>query len=187
MFTRRHVCQISFLIKAVHGVADQHLGLVDWEHVEIHENLPRRVILRTRGADGSCCCTHDRGRFAIPGAVAVGTPSPIHCIFQYPRHRPIVFRRNNRIAFASRIRLFNSTTLVGGFCSSSWLNGGMPSSSNVSTVTPFGKFSCSPERRTIVRSAPQAARDTENTNWCRHLRSRRLISCTAWSVASPLC
>ena len=31
------VCQISFLIEAVHGVADQHLGLVDWEHVEIHE------------------------------------------------------------------------------------------------------------------------------------------------------
>src|SRR5947207_15328781 len=141
MFTRRHVCQISFLIKAVHGVADQHLGLVDWQHVEIHENLPRRVILRTRGADGSCCCTHDRGRFAIPGAVAVGTPSPIHCIFQYTRHRPIVFRRNNRVAFASRIRLFNSVTLAGGFCSSSWLNGVMPSSSNVSTVAPFGASS----------------------------------------------
>ena len=26
----------------------------------------------------------------------------------------------NGIAFASRIRLFNSTTLVGGFCSSCW-------------------------------------------------------------------
>src|SRR5206468_1693534 len=47
----------------------------------------------------------------------------------------------NRIAFASRIRLFNSVTLAGGFCSSSWLNGGMPSSSNVSTVTPFGASS----------------------------------------------
>ena len=56
------------------------LGLVDWEHVEIHENLPQ-VILRTRGADGSCGCTHDRGRFAIPGSVAVGTRSPINCIF----------------------------------------------------------------------------------------------------------
>ena len=49
MFPRRHVCQISFLIKAVHGVAGQHLGLVDWDRAEIHEDLPRRVILRTRG------------------------------------------------------------------------------------------------------------------------------------------
>src|SRR5438067_7203933 len=45
------------------------------------------------------------------------------------------------MASASRIRLFNSVTLAGGFCSSSWLNGGMPSSSNVSTVTPFGASS----------------------------------------------
>jgi hypothetical protein len=79
---RRRVCQISFLIKPVHGVADQHLGLVDGEHVEIHENLPE-MILRTRNADGSCGCTHDRGRFAIPGVVAVGTLSPINCILQY--------------------------------------------------------------------------------------------------------
>jgi hypothetical protein len=42
--------------------------------------LPQ-MILRTRGADGSCGCTHDRGRFAIPGAVAVGTRSLINCIF----------------------------------------------------------------------------------------------------------
>jgi len=47
----------------------------------------------------------------------------------------------NRIAFAARTRLFNSVTLPGGFCSSSWLNGGMPSSSNVSTVAPFGASS----------------------------------------------
>src|SRR6516225_2034132 len=47
----------------------------------------------------------------------------------------------NRIASASRIRLFNSVTLPGGFCSSSWLNGGMSSSSNVSTVAPFGASS----------------------------------------------
>src|SRR5437588_8168759 len=47
----------------------------------------------------------------------------------------------NRIAFALRIHLFNSVTLAGGFCSSSWLNGGMPSSSNVSTVAPFGASS----------------------------------------------
>ena len=53
----------------------------------------------------------------------------------------------NRIAFASRIRLFNSVTLAGGFCSSSWLNGGMPSSSNVSTVASFGASS------TAARSA----------------------------------
>src|SRR6266487_3824461 len=45
------------------------------------------------------------------------------------------------MASASRIRLFNSVTLAGGFCSSSWLNGGMPSSSNVSTVAPFGASS----------------------------------------------
>jgi hypothetical protein len=51
MFTRRHVCQISFLIKAVHGVADQHLGLIDWKHVEIHENPPRRVISHARFLD----------------------------------------------------------------------------------------------------------------------------------------
>jgi hypothetical protein len=137
MFLRRRVCQISFLIKAVHGAADQHLGLVDWEHVEIHENL-RQMILRTRGADGSCGCTHDRGRFAVPGAVAVGTRSPVNCIFQYTS---IVFRRNKQNSIASRIRLFNSVTLAGGFCSSSWLNGGMSSSSNVSTVAPFGASS----------------------------------------------
>jgi len=47
----------------------------------------------------------------------------------------------NRIAFTSRIRLFNSATLAGGFCSSSWLNGGMPSSSNVSTGASFGASS----------------------------------------------
>jgi hypothetical protein len=47
MFRRSEVCQISFLIKAVLSMADQYLGLVDWEHVEIHENLPR-MILRTR-------------------------------------------------------------------------------------------------------------------------------------------
>src|SRR5437016_12573920 len=45
------------------------------------------------------------------------------------------------MAPASRIRLFNSVTLAGGFCSSSWLHGGMPSSSNVSTVAPFGASS----------------------------------------------
>src|ERR1043166_385137 len=52
------VFQISFLIKTVHGIADQHVGMVDWEHIEIHQNPPRRVILRTRGADGFCGCTH---------------------------------------------------------------------------------------------------------------------------------
>ena len=69
--------------------------LPDWEHVEIHENLPQ-MILCMRGADGSCGCTHDRGRFAVPGAVAVGTRSPINCIFQYTGHGPIVFRRNKQ-------------------------------------------------------------------------------------------
>lgn len=54
------------------------------------------MILCTRGADGSCGCTHDRGRFAVPGAVAVGTRSPINCIFQYTGHGPIVFRRNKQ-------------------------------------------------------------------------------------------
>src|SRR5947199_543181 len=45
------------------------------------------------------------------------------------------------MASASRIRLFNSVTLAGGFCSSSWLNGGMPSSPNVSRIAPFGASS----------------------------------------------
>jgi len=92
---RRYVCQISFLIKAIHCVADQYLGLVDWEHIEIHENLPQ-MILRTRSPDASCGCTHDRGRFTIPGAVTVGTRSPINRIFQYTGHGPIVFRRNKQ-------------------------------------------------------------------------------------------
>src|SRR5437773_2870704 len=52
----------------------------------------------------------------------------------------------NRIASASHIRLFNSVTLAGGLCSSSWLNGGMPSRSNVSKVAPLGASSAAARR-----------------------------------------
>jgi len=75
------------------------------------------MILRTRGADGSCGCTHDRGRFAIPGAVTVGARRPINCIFQYTGHRPIVFRRNKqdsiRLAYPSfQLRDFGRRILL---------------------------------------------------------------------------
>src|SRR6266850_4962933 len=40
------------------------------------------------------------------------------------------------MASASRIRRLNSVTLAGGFCSSSWLKTGMPSSSKVSRIAP---------------------------------------------------
>jgi hypothetical protein len=147
MFSRRCVCQISFLIKAVHGVADQHLGLVDCEHVELHENLPQ-MILGTRGVDGSCGRTHDRGRFPVPGAVAVGTRSPINCIFQYTGHGPIVFRRNKqnsiRLAYPSfQLRDFGRRILL--FV--------LVKRRNAIKLERFDscafrrKFSCSPQRR----------------------------------------
>src|SRR5205814_8922097 len=55
----------------------------------------------------------------------------------------------NRIAFTSRIRLFNSATLAGVFCSSSWLNGGMPLSLHDSTVQSFGSSSLVARARVI--------------------------------------
>src|SRR5438874_9852700 len=75
------------------------------------------MILCTRGTDGSRGCTHDRGRFAIPGAVAVGTRSPINYIFQYTGHGPIVFRRNKqnstRLAYPSfQLRDFGRRILL---------------------------------------------------------------------------
>src|SRR6266436_6928794 len=42
------------------------------------------------------------------------------------------------MASASRIRRFNSVTLAGGFCSSSWLKPGIPSSSKVSRIALSG-------------------------------------------------
>src|SRR4029077_8711959 len=45
------------------------------------------------------------------------------------------------MASASRILLLNSVTLAGGFCSSSWLNTGIPSSSKVSRIAPSGTSS----------------------------------------------
>lgn len=67
-------------------------------HTAIREDASMNLapIEGTRGTDDSCGRTHDRGRFAIPGATAVGTRSPISCIFQYTGHGPIVFRRNKR-------------------------------------------------------------------------------------------
>lgn len=73
----------------------------------------------------------------------------------------------NRIAFTSRIRLFNSATLAGGFCSSSWLNGGMPSSSKRFDSCVFRrKLGCSPRRRDcMIRAAD-----------CRRYRGYELVS-----------
>jgi hypothetical protein len=90
----------------------------------------------------------------------------------------------NRMAFASRIRLFNSVTLAGGFCSSSWLNGGMPSSSNVSTVAPFGASSVAARapRDYMIRAAGcHRHREYESVS---SFANRRLIFRTASSVPS---
>src|SRR5437667_9258322 len=56
----------------------------------------------------------------------------------------------NRIAFASRIRLFNSAALAGGFCSSSWLNGGIYQVRTFDSCAFRRKFSCNLQRRAIV-------------------------------------
>ena len=106
------------------------------------------MILRTRGADGSCGCTHDRGRFAIPGAVAVGARSPINCIFQYTS---IVFRRNKqnsiRLAYPSfQLRDFGRRILLLV----------LVKRRNAIKLERFDsyafrrKFSCSPQRSAIV-------------------------------------
>src|SRR5262249_43493852 len=36
---RRFISQVSFFIKAGSSVANHHFGLVDGEHIEVHENL----------------------------------------------------------------------------------------------------------------------------------------------------
>src|SRR5260370_33473585 len=130
------------------------------------------MILRTRGADGSWGCTHDRGWFAVPHAVAVGTRRPINCIFQYTGHGVIVFRRNKqnsiRLAYPSfQLRDFGRRVLflvlvkVRG-------TGELESFENRAFGHQFGGRA---QSRAIVRCASQTAGDTENTNWCLHLRS----------------
>ncbi len=184
MFPRRHVCQISFLIKAVHGEADQHLGLVDWEHVEIHENLPQMICARavpTAPVDAPMIAAGLPFQALSPW----GREAQSIAFFNTPDTDQLYSGVTNRIAFASRIRLFNSVTLAGGFCSSSWLNGGMPSSSNVSTVAPLGASSVAARSAARLydprRRLPAIPR---NTNWCLHSRSRRLIFRTGSSVPS---
>src|ERR1041384_2324282 len=67
--------QVSLRIEALGGVADHDLRLVERKHIEEEEHLARRVWRprRAESADGSA---HDRYRFAIPGAVSIGSRRP---------------------------------------------------------------------------------------------------------------
>src|SRR5215831_9128435 len=92
---RRCIRQVAFLIKTSSSVADHHFGLVDGEHIEVHENLAQ-VVLRPRGADGPERCAHDRRRLPVPRAVAVGARRPVNRILQHAGHGVVVFRRHKQ-------------------------------------------------------------------------------------------
>jgi hypothetical protein len=77
------------------SVANHHFGVVDAEHIEVHENLAQ-VVLRPCGADGPGRCARDRRRLPIPGAVAVGARRPVNRILQHAGHGVIVFRRHKQ-------------------------------------------------------------------------------------------
>src|SRR5260370_27357447 len=128
------------------------------------------MILRTRGADGSWGCTHERGWFAVPRAVAVGTRRPINGIFQYTGHGVIVFRRNKqnsiRLAYPSfQLRDFGRRVLF------------LVLVKDRDTVElesfenrAFGQqFGGRAQSRAIVRFAAQTAGDTENADWVIHV------------------
>ncbi len=99
------------------------------------------MILRTRGADGSCGCAHNRAWLAIPGAIAVGTRSPINCIFQYTGHGPIVFRRNKQNSIRVTYPFFQLSDFGRRILLFVLVKRRKPSSSNVSTAAPFGASS----------------------------------------------
>jgi hypothetical protein len=104
MFPRRHVCQISFLIESVHGVADKDLGLVDWEHVEIHENLPQ-MILRTAVPIAPVDAPMIAAGLLFQALSPWGREAQSIAFFNTPDTDQLYSGVTNRIAFASRIRL----------------------------------------------------------------------------------
>lgn len=71
MFFGAFIDQIPLSVKALSGVSDHHLGLVDGMHVEKHKHLSQ-VVLRAGCSNVPNGCAHYRYRFAVPGIVSVG-------------------------------------------------------------------------------------------------------------------
>src|SRR6266550_1520294 len=128
------------------------------------------MILRAGGAHGSRRCADDRRRFAVPRAVAVGARRAVNCILQHAGDRVVVFRSHKqdgvrlaypplelrdlgwRVLFLVLIKDRDAVQLE-SFENRAFRH----------------KFSCSSQRRAIVRFAPQTASDTENANWVTHV------------------
>src|SRR6266403_5440256 len=130
------------------------------------------MILRARGAHGSRRCAHDRRGFAVPRAVTVGARRPVNRILQHAGDRVVVFRRHKqdgiRLAYPPlELRDHGWRVLILVLVK----DGDAVQLESFENRAFRHKFSCSPQRRAIVRFASQTAGNTENTNWRLHLRS----------------
>src|SRR5215831_700263 len=81
------------------------------------------------------------------------------------------------MASDSRTRFFSSTTLAGGFCSSSWLNPGIPSNSKVSIVAFSGRAWLP---RAVWHDYTTLGEDCRRFQRCEQFCSCRLLVLLSW-------